>query len=340
MKNKKLGNQTVVFSNPPTITAWADVAGKKENEGPLRGRFDFVSEDTTFGEKSWEKAESRMQTEALRRAAAKAGTVYGSIDYILAGDLLNQCIGTSFGLRECQIPLFGLYGACSTMAESLGLAAMLIDGEFASTCAAMTSSHFCSAERQYRTPLEYGGQRTPSAQWTVTGSGCVILGDSGAPPYVTHVTTGKITDLGIKDAANMGAAMAPAAISTLGAFFSDTGTKPSDYDLIVTGDLGRIGHSVVTEDFEQSGNPLGSVYNDCGLMIFDPDTQDVHSGGSGCACSALVLCSHILPSMQSGQLRRVLFAGTGALLSPASTQQGESIPSVCHLVCLSSQKGS
>jgi len=339
MKNKKLGSQTVKLGDPPTVASWASVAGKKENEGPLRGRFDYVSEDTTFGEDTWEKAESRIQTETLKRAAGKIDLSYGTIDYILAGDLLNQCIGSSFGLRDSEIPIFGLYGACSTMAEGMGLSAILVDGGYASYCAAITSSHFCTAERQYRMPLEYGGQRPPSAQWTATGSGCVIVADSGLPPYITHVTTGKIIDLGIKDANNMGAAMAPAAISTLSAFLTETGTKPSDYDLIVTGDLGRIGYEIVKDDFIRTGNPLGERYNDCGLILYDPVSQDVHSGGSGCGCSALVLCGHILPAMQSGQLNRVLFLGTGALLSPTSTQQNESIPSVCHLICLSNQKG-
>lgn len=333
MANKKLGRQTVALQDPPSVIGSASVVGKKEGEGPLAATFDHISQDDTFGERSWEKAESAMQKLALAAALNKAGLSVSGLDYLLAGDLLNQCIGSGFAVRGQDVPFFGLYGACSTMAESLSLAAMLLDGGYGTKIAAMTSSHFCSAERQYRSPLEYGGQRTPTAQWTVTGSGCVILADQGPGPYVTHVTTGKIVDKGIKDAANMGAAMAPAAYATIAAHFQDTGRKPSDYDLIITGDLGQLGRDIVADWFHRDGMDLKNL-NDCGTLIYDLEGQDVHCGGSGCGCSAVVLAGMLLNGMAGGRWKRILFCGTGALLSPTSSQQGESIPSICHAVTL------
>lgn len=333
MANKKLGRQTVALQDPPSVIGSASVVGKKEGEGPLAATFDHISQDDTFGERSWEKAESAMQKLALAAALNKAGLSVSGLDYLLAGDLLNQCIGSGFAVRGQDVPFFGLYGACSTMAESLSLAAMLLDGGYGTKIAAMTSSHFCSAERQYRSPLEYGGQRTPTAQWTVTGSGCVILADQGPGPYVTHVTTGKIVDKGIKDAANMGAAMAPAAYATIAAHFQDTGRKPSDYDLIITGDLGQLGRDIVADWFHRDGMDLKNL-NDCGTLIYDLEGQDVHCGGSGCGCSAVVLAGMLLNGMAEGRWKRILFCGTGALLSPTSSQQGESIPSICHAVTL------
>ena len=333
MANKKLGRQTVALQDPPSVIGSASVVGKKEGEGPLAATFDHISQDDTFGERSWEKAESAMQKLALAAALNKAGLSVSGLDYLLAGDLLNQCIGSGFAVRGQDVPFFGLYGACSTMAESLSLAAMLLDGGYGTKIAAMTSSHFCSAERQYRSPLEYGGQRTPTAQWTVTGSGCVILADQGPGPYVTHVTTGKIVDKGIKDAANMGAAMAPAAYATIAAHFQDTGRKPSDYDLIVTGDLGQLGRDIVADWFHRDGMDLKNL-NACGTLIYDLEGQDVHCGGSGCGCSAVVLAGMLLNGMAGGRWKRILFCGTGALLSPTSSQQGESIPSICHAVTL------
>lgn len=338
MSYKRIGNQTVIFRSSPAVLGFASVVGKKEGEGPLGGTFDYVNNDTTFGEETWEKSESRMQKDALTIAAEKSGIPISSVQYIFAGDLINQCTSTSYALREFNVPLLGLYGACSTMAESLGLAAMTVDGGFASTAAAVTSSHFCTAERQYRTPLEYGSQRTPTAQWTVTGSGAVILSDCGAGPFITHYTAGKIVDMGIKDATNMGSAMAPAAYSTLTAFFKDTATTPSDYDLIVTGDLGKVGHSIVTDLLREDGIRFGGNFNDCGLMIYDLEKQEVHAGGSGCGCSATVLCGKILNSMRSGLLNKVLFAGTGSLHSPLTTQQSESVPGICHAVALSTKR--
>ena len=337
MANKKLGRQTVALQDPPSVIGSAAVVGKKEGEGPLAATFDHISQDDSFGERSWEKAESAMQKLALAAALSKAGLSVSGLDYLLAGDLLNQCIGSGFAVRGQDVPFLGLYGACSTMAESLSLASMLLDGGYGTKIAAMTSSHVCSAERQYRSPLEYGGQRTPTAQWTVTGSGCVILADQGPGPYITHVTTGKVVDKGIKDAANMGAAMAPAAYSTLSAHFQDTGRKPSDYDLIVTGDLGQLGRDIVADWFHRDGMDLKN-FNDCGTLIYDLEGQDVHCGGSGCGCSAVVLAGMLLNGMAGGRWKRILFCGTGALLSPTSSQQGESIPAICHAVALDIRK--
>lgn len=312
--------------------------GMKEGDGPLRDSFDYINEDSYFGEKTWEKAESTMQKMALNKALEKAKLPPSNVEFIFAGDLLNQCIGTSFSLRDMNIPFFGLYGACSTMAESLALAAMTIDGGFADCTAAVTSSHYCSAERQYRFPLEYGGQRTPTAQWTVTGSGALILTAEGPGPYIKHITCGKIVDQGIKDQNNMGAAMAPAAYSTLSAHFGDLSKKPSDYDLIVTGDLGMLGAEILIDFFKNDGIDLSHNYNDCGLMIFSRETQDVHAGGSGCGCSASVLSGYLLNGMRDGRWKNILFAATGALLSPTSVQQGESIPSICYAVAISTIK--
>lgn len=333
METKRMGAQTVALTCPPAVAGYASVVGKKEGNGPLAASFDHIEQDDSFGEKTWEKAESAMQRLALSMALNKAGLAAPALDYIFAGDLLNQCIGTGFALRGQDIPFYGLYGACSTMAESLSLAALMIDGGFASHAAALTSSHFCSAERQYRTPLEYGGQRTPTAQWTVTGSGCTILAAEGDGPRVTHVTTGKIADKGIKDANNMGAAMAPAAYETIKAHLQDTGRNPSCYDLILTGDLGRLGRDIVADLFRRDGVELSNLA-DCGIMIYDLDGQDVHCGGSGCGCSAVVLNGYLMDGLQKGRWKRILFCGTGALLSPTSTQQGESIPAICHAVAL------
>ncbi|BDF67472.1 stage V sporulation protein AD [Oscillospiraceae bacterium] len=337
MPTKKLGSQTVALASPPSIIGHANVVGKKEGDGPLADSFDHIEQDDTFGEKSWEKSETAMQKMALSSALDKAGQAASNLDYLFAGDLLNQCIGSSFAVRGQDVPFFGLYGACSTMGEGLSLAAMLIDGGFAQFTGVVTSSHFCTAERQYRTPLEYGGQRTPTAQWTVTGAGAVILSKDGPGPYITHVTTGKVVDKGIKDANNMGAAMAPAAYATLTAHLQDTGRKPSFYDLIVTGDLGALGKDIIRDFFHKDGMELTN-YDDCGTMIFDLKKQDVHCGGSGCGCSASVLTGYLLNGMRAGRWKNILFCPTGALLSPTSTQQGESIPSICHAVAISTSK--
>lgn len=333
MTTKKMGRQTVALANPPSIAGHANVVGKKEGDGPLAGSFDHIEQDDTFGEKSWEKAESAMQKLALAAALDKAKQPASAMDYIFAGDLLNQCIGSGFAVRGQDIPFYGLYGACSTMGESLSLAALLIDGGFADTVAAMTSSHFCTAERQYRMPVPYGSQRSPTAQWTATAAGCTILRSSGSGPYITHVTCGKVVDKGITDANNMGAAMAPAAYDTLSAFFQDTGTRPDEYDLILTGDLGELGHRIVLDLFAQQGVELGNRYQDCGMLLYDRERQDMHAGASGCGCSASVLNGYLLTQLRRGKWKRILFAPTGALLSPTSSFQGESIPGVCHALC-------
>ena len=334
---KQCGKQTACLTNPAAIGAHACVAGKKEGQGPLGTAIDTLYEDGMLGLKSWEQAESAMQKEAFSLALGKGGYTESAIRFILAGDLLGQCIGSAFGLRDYAVPFIGLYGACSTMAESLGLGALLIDGGFADRIGAVTSSHFCGSERQFRLPLEYGGQRPPTAQWTVTGAGAAVLEKAevcGKPdsPRVSHVTFGKMVDMGVKDVSYMGAAMAPAAYDTISAHFADCGTKPEDYDLIVTGDLGATGADILRDLFAKNGVVLGKQYNDCGVMIFAPGDADVGDGGSGCGCSAVVLCGHILNGMRRGQWKNVLFCGTGALFSTVSAQQGESIPSVCHAV--------
>ncbi len=338
MNQKRVGKRTIALEHPPSVISFANIGGKMEGEGPLREYFDELSEDSFFGEKTWEKAESIMQRKVLARALEQARLKPQDLDYIFAGDLLNQCIGSSFGLRDFGVPFYGLYGACSTMGESLSLAAMLIDGGFAAKAAAMTSSHFCTAERQYRMPVPYGNQRTPTAQWTATAAGCTILADDGPGPYITHITCGKIVDKGIADANNMGAAMAPAAYDSLAAFFRDTETKPQDYDLVITGDLGELGHAIVRDFFSKDGIKLGKNVQDCGLLIYDRERQDMHAGGSGCGCSASVLNGYLLTEMRRGKWKKIVFAPTGALLSPTSSFQGESIPSICHVLCISMEK--
>ncbi len=335
---KRQGKRTILFDRPPVILGQAAVVGKREGEGPLGDLFDEVHDDNLIEEGSWEKAESKLQKLAVSTALKKANLRADDIDTIFAGDLLNQCIGSSFGLRELGIPFVGLYGACSTMALSLGCASQFIDSGAAKYAVAVTSSHFCAAERQYRFPLEYGGQRPPTAQWTVTGSGAIVLSDAGKGPRVTSLTIGEIEDLGIKDANNMGAAMAPAAATTIRHYLSDTHTNPDDYDAIFTGDLGEVGTTLLYELLERDGVDLSRNHEDCGLLIYDREVQDVHAGGSGCGCSASVLCAYILKKLREGEAKKVLFCATGALLSPTSTQQGESIPSIAHLVCIEAPK--
>ena len=338
MNEKRVGKRTIALAHPPSVLSFANIGGRQEGDGPLAAYFDELSDDSFFGEKTWEKGESAMQKKVLQRALDRARLKPADLDYILAGDLLNQCIGSSFGLRDFGIPFYGLYGACSTMGESLSLAALLIDGGFARRAAALTSSHFCTAERQYRMPVPYGSQRTPTAQWTATASGCTILADDGPGPYVTHVTCGKIVDRGVADANNMGAAMAPAAYDTLSAFFRDTKTTPDDYDLVITGDLGEVGHAIVRDFFAKDGIQLGNNFQDCGLLLYDRQNQDMHAGASGCGCSASVLNGYLLGGMRERKWTRIVFAPTGALLSPTSSFQGESIPGICHAVCLSTQR--
>jgi stage V sporulation protein AD len=336
MDSKKLGGQTVAFAQAPVAVGYGNVAGKKESDGPLGQRFDATCQDDYFGEKSWEKAERAMQEQALQNALKRAGKNAADLDFLLAGDLLNQCISSSFAARSAKAPFLGLYGACSTMGESLLLAAMLIDGGFGTLAAAVTSSHFCTAERQYRTPVAYGGQRTPTAQWTVTGAGAVILSRQGNGPKVTHATVGKIVDKGITDANNMGAAMAPAAAATLTHYLRDTHTSPQDFDTIYTGDLGRVGSELLAQLLADEGLALPN-HEDCGKLLYDAEAQQTHSGGSGAGCCAGVLCSHILPALAARKKRRVLFIATGALMSQTTFLQKESIPTVAHLVELAAE---
>lgn len=331
MAQFKRGKQSYILDNEPTIVSWASVAGKKESEGPLHTYFDMSSTDSYFGEKSWEQAEKRMQQETLKILFNKSGL---SADVVFSGDLLNQCIGSSFTLRNKNIPHIGLYGACSTMAESLLLASSAVNAGYVDNAVAITSSHFASSERQYRFPLGYGGQRTPTAQWTVTGSGAALVCADGHGPKVTACTIGTVVDYGIKDACNMGAAMAPAAFNTIRAHFDDLHRDASDYDLIITGDLGQLGKDILLTLAQKEGLNIGGKLCDCGTMVFDIQNQDVHSGGSGCGCSAIVLCSYLLNQLKAKHLKRILFCGTGALLSPTSTQQGLSIPGICHAVSI------
>ncbi len=335
----RIGTYTLRLDKPTSIISFAAAGSRKESEGPLGKYFDCINEDSTFGEKTWEKAESTLQKCAVTKALKKAFLTPGDIDLMLAGDLLNQCIGSTYGARQMGIPYLGLYGACSTMAESLLLAALLTEGGMGHRCLAATSSHFCSAERQFRFPLEYGGQRTPTAQWTVTGAGACITALQSGPPYIREVTIGTIEDYGICDINNMGAAMAPAAYATLSHYFHDTGTKPGDFDLILTGDLGVIGSQLLHQLMDEAKLSITANHKDCGLLIYDRIEQDVHAGGSGCGCAATVLCSYILPQIQEGSLKDVLFMATGAMMSPTSVQQGETIPAIAHLLHLSHTSG-
>lgn len=334
----KTGNYTYLLENTPSVLSFGAVGSKKESEGPLGQYFDVINPDSSFGESSWEKAESKMVQISVGQALSKGNFEADQIDMAFAGDLLNQCIGSVYGLRDLGIPFVGLYGACSTMAESLALAALFVDTSIAKKALAVTSSHFCSAERQFRFPLEYGGQRPPTAQWTVTGSGACVVGESDAAPFVRAVTLGCIEDLGIKDANNMGAAMAWAAYDTISQHFQDTNRSSSFYDLIVTGDLGKLGMEIVIDLFAADGIELRGNYSDCGVMLFDLEGQDVHCGASGCGCAASVLTGYLLNGMRAGKWRNLLFCATGALHSPTSLGQGESIPGICHAVAISTGK--
>ena len=330
--------RTVAFSAGVSVLSWGSIGGKLEGQGPLGSYFDEIETDSFCGQASWEKAESIFQQRALGHALERGGMGPEDVDLVLAGDLLNQCAASNFALRNQPFSVAGLYAACATMGEGLALAAMLLQGGAAHVAAAVTSSHYCTAERQYRMPVPYGSQRTPTAQWTATAAGCCILGDQGDGPYITHVTCGKIVDMGITDVNNMGAAMAPAAYDTLSALFRETKTGPGDYDLIVTGDLGALGHAIVTDLFRRDGVDLSRNYQDCGLLLYDLEKQDMHAGGSGCGCSAAVLNGYLLDGLRQGRWRRLVFAPTGALLSPTSSFQGESVPGICHAVVFSAGK--
>lgn len=339
MAQLQRGRQSFILPDKPVITAWAAIGGKKEKEGPLGHELDLTRNDAYFGQKTFEQGEKRLQQLTLETLARKAAMKTRDFGLVFSGDLLNQCIGSSFSLNNTGIPHLGLYGACSTMAESLLLAAMTVCGGFSDNVVAMTSSHFASSERQYRFPLGYGGQRPPTAQWTVTGAGAALVSSQGKGPRVDACTVGTVMELGVKDANNMGAAMAPAAFETIQAHFRDLGRSCEDYDLIVTGDLGQLGKECLLTLAQRKGLPLGGKLTDCGNLVFDNTQQDVHSGGSGCGCSAITLCSHLLNRLNCGKLKRILFCGTGALLSPISTQQGLPIPGICHAVSIQGGKG-
>lgn len=331
------GKQSITFDSPPFITSYASIVGQKEGDGPLGNYFDIIEEDPMAGSDNWEQAESTLQKKAALLALKKAGLKPEEIRYLFSGDLLGQLIASSFGMLDLQIPMFGLYGACSTAGESLSLAAMTVAAGYADHCLAVTSSHFASAEKQFRYPLEYANQRPLSTTWTVTGSGAFVVGTKGNVK-ITGVTTGKMIDYGVKDSMNMGAAMAPAAADTIYAHLTDFERSPEDYDLIVTGDLGTIGRELLIDLLKQKGYDISKKHFDCGIAIFDSKTQDTHSGGSGCGCSAVTLAGYLLPKLESGEFKRIFFMPTGALLSTVSFNEGQSIPGICHGVVLEHKK--
>lgn len=336
---KRIGSGTLRLEQPVMITATAAVGSRFEGEGPLGKEFDLIKEDSYFGEESWEKAETRMQQEAMRLALEKGSTAPEQVDVVLGGDLLNQCIASGYAVRELGRPFLGLYGACSTMAESLAVGSLLVAGGGFGQVLAVTSSHFCSSERQFRFPLDYGGVRTPTAQHTATASGAALLAATGEGIRVEEITIGKVIDLGVSDINNMGAAMAPAAWDTLRQYFADTGTGPTDFDRIITGDLAHVGSDLLVRLADGEGCDLRPHYTDCGIMLYDEEKQQVDAGASGCGCSAAVMCAHFLPAMRRGEYRNILFMATGALMSPTACQQGESIPCIAHLVHLTAKGG-
>ena len=330
---KKIGKQTISFDSPPTITECNSIVGPKEAQGPLAKYFDLTLDDEFWGEKSWEKAESKIIKENVNALVTKSGISTNNIDCIFAGDLLNQCISSSFGLRDSNIPFIGMFGACSTFVESMCMGAIAIES-FAQNVICATSSHFCSAEKQFRFPLELGNQRPQTSQWTVTGSGATLLSKDGTGPFITNITLGKIVDMGIKDANNMGAAMAPAFADTLLTHFLDTGRNPSYYDAIISGDLGKIGKDIAIDIAMSKGYNIKSNYNDCGLMIFDTKAQDTHAGGSGCACCGSVFSGFLFKQLKEKKIKKLLLIATGALMNSTSSQQGETIPGIAHAVSI------
>lgn len=330
----KVGKQTIMMDKDVYIRETVSIVGPKESQGPLAKFFDKCLEDEFWGEKTWEKAESKIIKETTNMVISKSGLGMNDIDYCFAGDLLNQCIPSSFGLREVNVPFFGVFGACSTFAESICLGSVFISSGSAQNILCATSSHFCSAEKQFRFPLELGNQRPPSSQWTVTGSGAVVLSSTGGGPRITCITPGKINDMGIKDANNMGAAMAPAFVDTLVTHFEDTGRSPDYYDLIISGDLGYIGKQIAIELCETKGYSITNNYEDCGVLIFDKEEQDTHSGGSGCGCISTVFSGYYYKQLQEKKIKKILLIATGALMNSMSAQQGESIPGIAHAVAI------
>ena len=331
---RKIGKQTIKLDNPISIIETASIVGPKEANGPMASYFDKCLEDEFWGENSWEKAESKIIKETVNMAIGKSGIASSNIDFCFAGDLLNQCISSSFGLRELNIPFFGIFGACSTFVEGMSLASLLLDGGAGENAICAASSHFCSAEKQFRFPLELGNQRPPTSQWTVTGAGAAVISKNGNGPFITHITPGKIVDMGIKDANNMGAAMAPAVLDSLITHFQDTGRKPSYYDAIITGDLGHIGKDILKELCQTRGYNINGNYNDCGVLIFDKLKQDTHSGGSGCACIGSVFSGYFFKQLREKKINKILLIATGALMNATSSQQGESIPGIAHAISI------
>ena len=334
MENKRIGSRTIKLTNNPTIIEATSIVGPKESKGPLKKWFDIKMQDHLFGKKSWELAESKMIQTVMTTTIDKAKLQIKDIDYLIGGDLINQLLPASFAARELQIPFLGVYGACSTMAESMSIGAMIVDGGFANYVLAGTSSHYCTAERQFRYPLELGNQKPMTAQWTVTGSGGVLISPNKKGPKIKYITIGKVIDLGIRDGNNMGAAMAPSAIDTIYAYFKDTHDDPDTFDIIATGDLGVVGKKITEEFLLKKGVDISRVYTDCGIEIFDLKEQDVHCGGSGCGCSAAVFCGYIYKKLLNKDFKKVMLVSTGALLSPTSTLQKQSIPSVSHAVII------
>lgn len=327
---------TLIFRRSPSVAASAAVGGKMEGDGPMRAVFDKINEDPFFSADTFEQGESKLLKESVLHALDKAALSEGDIDVMLGGDLLNQCVGSTYGLRSFDIPYLGVYGACSTITEGAMLASLFIDGGYAERALAVTSSSFCSAERQYRFPLDYGGQRTPTSQYTATAAGALVFSGEKLPPFVRAASIGRITDLGVTDANNMGAAMAPAAYSTIRCFLEDTGLAPGDFDCIVTGDLGKVGSRLLCELFEKDGVDIRSLHLDCGTMLYSFEEQDVHAGASGAGCAASMLAGFFVPRLRSNEYKNIIFAATGALLSPTMSQQGETIPAISHALWLSS----
>ncbi len=336
---KRIGKQSVKFDKSISIKSTAATVGPKEGEGPLGKYFDVVLEDILAGEKSWEKAESKIVSNNMKLAVEKSKIGMDKIDYILAGDLLNQGSGSNYGVRDFNIPFFGLYGACSTFGESMCLGGILIESGAAENVLVGASSHFCAAEKQFRFPLDLGTQRPLTTTWTVTGDGAAVLSNEDNSPYITAITTGKMVDLGITDANNMGAAMAPAAAQAICSNFKDFDITPDYYDLIITGDLGKVGMELTTKLLKEEGYDISKNFTDCGVEIFDPVSQDTHAGGSGCACSATVFSSYFYEKVKRGELKRILFVPTGALMSSTSVQQGESIPGIAHAAVIENKRG-
>lgn len=332
---KKLGKQTIYFANPPVIISTGTAVGPFEANSPFKKDFDFIADDNLAGQESFEKAERTLLLNACYTALQKINTPSENIEYFFAGDLLNQIISAGFSALKLEIPFLGIYGACSTAVEGLILASVMIDGGFCNLAMAATSSHNSSAERQYRYPTEYGNQRKPFSQWTVTGAGAAVVSVAGSGPVITHATIGKVTDLACKDPLNLGAAMAPAAADTIIRHFADTGRNTADYDLILTGDLGKVGQELAVKWTAESGGfDLSKNYNDCGVLIYEMVDERVHAGGSGCGCLAVVAYGNIYRRLQKGELKRVLLVATGAMHSPTSFQQGENIPCIAHAVSI------